>query len=159
MYKCPGVVACERCPSADYFPFIYLNLTYLSSWKRLKYDFLMGLFLISGFKKQNSILGSLIRLYSVSPSEVVAVLLEFPMKVFDSLDDSIEVVNCSGDPQPETNSSDSKPCLCTVDDWKAIITRLAHKEPALLLTMLEQVLEMIETREAMRFEIGNHLHF
>ncbi|XXG44942.1 hypothetical protein AAC387_Pa02g0163 [Persea americana] len=106
-----------------------------------------------GLKKQSSLLGSLIRLYSVFPSEVVAVLLEFPMKAFDSLD-RVEVVKCSGDSQAEINPSDSKSFQCTVDDWKAIITKLASEEPALLLTILEQVLVMIESREAMRFEMG-----
>lgn len=117
----------------------------------------MRLFLKSGLKKQSSLLGSLIRLYSVFPSEVVAVLLEFPMKAFDSLD-RVEVVKCSVDSQAEINPSDSKSFQCTVDDWKAIITKLGSEEPALLLTILEQVLVMIETREAMRFEMGNHLH-
>lgn len=111
-----------------------------------------------GFKNQNSILGSLIRLYSVFPSNVVAVLLgEFLLKSPDSSDD-IEVGNCSVDSQVDTNSSlsDSKTQPCTINDWKAIITILSSKEPALLLTMLEEVLVMIETRETTRFEIGEH---
>ncbi|XP_058078404.1 uncharacterized protein LOC131226738 [Magnolia sinica] len=108
-----------------------------------------------GFKKPSTILGSLIRLYSTFPLKVVAVLLEeFLLKISYSRD-AIEVAECGGNSQVEIIPGDPKSRVGTIGDWKAIITRLSSKEPALLLTMVEEVLGMIEARENMKFETGD----
>ncbi|XP_077241571.1 las1-like family protein [Tasmannia lanceolata] len=111
-----------------------------------------------GFKKQiTKIARNLLRLYHVSPSEVVTVLLEeFLQKVPDS-SDAIKVLEGSDSSQLDAVPGDSKTLVGTVDEWKAIIIRLSGKEPALLLTMIEAVLKMIETREAMKLEMGDCL--
>ncbi|XP_043722943.1 uncharacterized protein LOC122670057 [Telopea speciosissima] len=100
-----------------------------------------------GPKRQISkILQNLVQLYSLFPSEVVSVLLEFLLKVSDSSHHLLA----------DYFSANSKILTGTIDDWKYVIMRLSSKEPELLLTILKAVLEIIKTQEAMKSEIGHH---
>lgn len=92
-------------------------------------------------------LKNLVRLYSSFSSEVLSVLLEFLLKALDS-SNLVEL---------------PKDCLvgegvCTLlDDWKLVITKFSKKEPEVLLMLLKAVLNMIDTHEAMKYEMGTHL--
>ncbi|KAF8403661.1 hypothetical protein HHK36_011765 [Tetracentron sinense] len=106
-----------------------------------------------GYKKQVSrTLRNLVQLYSSFPSEVVSVLLELLLKACDS-SISNEVESCNNS-QVDPSPGNSGTITVSSDDWKLVIMRLSSKVPELLLTMLQAVLEMIKTREAMKSEIG-----
>ncbi|KAJ4978407.1 hypothetical protein NE237_009187 [Protea cynaroides] len=108
-----------------------------------------------GPKRQiTKILRNIVQLYSLYPSEVVSVLLEFVLKASDS--SAGNVVESSDNLQADDSFGNSKILTCTIDDWKYVIMRLSSKEPELLLTILKAVLEMIETQETMESEIGHH---
>ncbi|XP_043722203.1 uncharacterized protein LOC122669497 [Telopea speciosissima] len=99
------------------------------------------------------IIRNLVHLYSLFPSEVVSVLLEFLLKASDfSAGNRVE----SSDNLLADYSGNSKILTGTIDDWKYLIMRLSSKEPELLLTIFKSVLEMIETRVAMKTEIGHY---
>ncbi|XP_059652330.1 uncharacterized protein LOC132299615 isoform X2 [Cornus florida] len=97
-------------------------------------------------KKITKPLNALVRFYSTYPSEVISVLSEFLLKASD-FSYLVEL--------PENQVSNGAEHLhCVFDDWKSLITKLSNKEPELLLTLLKAVLEMIETREAIKYESG-----
>ncbi|KAK1431454.1 hypothetical protein QVD17_07913 [Tagetes erecta] len=80
------------------------------------------------FKKQiNKALKNVHKLYSSHPSEVVSILLEFLLKAHESAD--------------MTNS-------VQLDDWKPLIMKLSNKEPDMLLSLLKEVVHMLETARA-----------
>ena len=80
------------------------------------------------------------KLYSSSPSEVVSILLEFLLKALESAD----VVQL-----PDTR----------LDDWKPLVMKLSNKEPEMLLSLLKVVLQMLETRQALKDDSGNYIYF
>ncbi|KAF9675642.1 hypothetical protein SADUNF_Sadunf09G0053400 [Salix dunnii] len=92
-------------------------------------------------------LKNLVRLYSSFSSEVLSVLLELVLKALD-YSNLVEL---------------PKDCLvgegmCTLlDDWKLVITKFSKKEPEVLLMLLKAVLNMIDTHEAMKYEMGTHI--
>ncbi|KAJ6409271.1 hypothetical protein OIU84_008880 [Salix udensis] len=48
--------------------------------------------------------------------------------------------------------------MCTLlDDWKLVLTKFSKKEPEVLLMLLKAVLNMIDTHEAMKYEMGTHI--
>ncbi|KAI3733186.1 hypothetical protein L1987_64406 [Smallanthus sonchifolius] len=87
-------------------------------------------------KHINKALKNVLKLYSSFPLEVVSILLEFLLKVQESAD----VANSS-----------------QLDDWKPLIMKLSNKELDMLLTLLGEVVHMIETREALKHESGEEL--
>ncbi|RZR95189.1 hypothetical protein BHM03_00024027 [Ensete ventricosum] len=78
------------------------------------------------------------RLYSSYPSEVVSVLLEFFQLQSPGISESIDIEQ-SDDSNVGVSGSTS-----SMDELKSIITKLSSKRPRLLLSMLKNVLEMIE---------------
>lgn len=57
----------------------------------------------------------------------------------------------------EENADDASIGLTTENvlaDWKPVILKLCNKEPELLLNLLKEVLDMIETQEDMKHEKG-----
>lgn len=109
--------------------------------------FAEAVFLSSGFKKNiTKTLKNLVRLYSSFSSEVESVLLELLLKALDSSSLGELPKDC---PVGEDMGS-------LLDDWKLVITKFSKKEPELLLMLLEEVLNMIDTQEAMKYETGNH---
>ncbi|KAF8395719.1 hypothetical protein HHK36_019669 [Tetracentron sinense] len=109
-----------------------------------------------GYKKHISrTLRNLVQLYSSFPSEVISVLLELLLKACDS---SVSTkVESSDNSLVDPSLRNSKTLTGTIDDWKLVIMRLSSKVPEVQLTMMKEILEMIETREAMKSEIGHHL--
>ncbi|XP_068487396.1 uncharacterized protein [Phaseolus vulgaris] len=91
-----------------------------------------------GSKKQiTKILKCVLRLYSSFSSEIVSVLLEYLLKALSSS-------------ELEENANDASIGLTTENvlaDWKLVILKLCNKEPELVLNLLKEVLDMIETRE------------
>ncbi|XP_034686664.1 uncharacterized protein LOC117915210 [Vitis riparia] len=101
-------------------------------------------------KKQiTRILKNLVLLYSSYSSEVVSVLLDLLLKTSDSLH-LAELLKNSQIGQRTDNMQ------TVFDDWKLLLTKFSNKEPELPLTLLKAVLDMIQTREAMKIEIGGH---
>lgn len=101
-------------------------------------------------KKQiTRILKNLVLLYSSYSSEVVSVLLDLLLKTSDSLH-LAELLKNSQIGQRTDNMQ------TVFDDWKLLLTKFSNKEPELPLTLLKAVLDMIETQEAMKIEIGGH---
>ncbi|WOL10935.1 hypothetical protein Cni_G19695 [Canna indica] len=76
------------------------------------------------------------RLYSSYPSEVVSVLLELFQLQIHGLSESIDSNSYVGSPE-STNSA---------NDLKIIVDKLSSRRPRLLLSLLRNVLEMIEIR-------------
>ncbi|KAI3746483.1 hypothetical protein L6452_08917 [Arctium lappa] len=104
----------------------------------------------SGSKKHiNKALKNLLKLYSSFPSEVVSILLEFLLKALESAD-VLELPDSS-------RVSNSGAHNTRLDDWKALVMKLSNKEPEMLLSLLKVVLQMIETREALKNDAGEHL--
>ncbi|RDY08642.1 Ribosomal biogenesis protein LAS1L [Mucuna pruriens] len=99
-----------------------------------------------GSKKQiMKILKYILRLYSSFSSEIVSVLLEYLLKALRSS-------------ELEENADDASIGLTiqnALADWKLVIHKLCNKEPELLLNLLKEVLDMIETREDMKYEEDN----
>ncbi|XP_020207415.1 pre-rRNA-processing protein las1 isoform X4 [Cajanus cajan] len=97
-------------------------------------------------KKQISkILKYVLRLYSSFSSEIVSVLLEYLLKALSSS-------------ELEGNADDASNGLTTQNvlaDWKLILLKLCNKEPEILLNLLKEVLDMIETRENMKYAEDN----
>ncbi|KAI3820130.1 hypothetical protein L1987_13988 [Smallanthus sonchifolius] len=87
-------------------------------------------------KHINKALKNVLKLYSSFPLEVVSILLEFLLKAQESAD----VANSS-----------------QLDDWKPLIIKWSKKEPDMLLSLLGEVVHMIETREALKNESGEEL--
>ena len=57
----------------------------------------------------------------------------------------------------EENANDASIGLTTENvlaDWKLVILKLCNKEPELVLNLLKEVLDMIETREGMKHKEG-----
>ncbi|KAK9929468.1 hypothetical protein M0R45_026569 [Rubus argutus] len=93
-----------------------------------------------GYKKDvTKILKSLVGLYSSFASEVVSVLLELLLSTKSSSDSSNLPVNTQKGPILHTS----------LNEWKLVITKFSNKKPELLLALLNAVLDMIETQEAM----------
>ncbi|GMI63881.1 hypothetical protein like AT5G12220 [Hibiscus trionum] len=100
-----------------------------------------------GARKQISkTLKSLVSLYSTSSSEVVSVLLEFLLKALDS--------SSSMDLSKDTEDGADKHAAW--DDWQLVITKFSKKEPELLLSLLQRILDMIGTKEASKHETEGH---
>ncbi|XP_061372567.1 uncharacterized protein LOC133315037 isoform X2 [Gastrolobium bilobum] len=99
-----------------------------------------------GSKKQiTKILKSVLRLYSSYSSEIVSVLLEYLLKALSSL-------------ELEENADDAYVGITmqnALADWKNVILKLWNKEPELLLNLLKEVLDMIESQEDMKCEEDN----
>ncbi|CAJ1974874.1 unnamed protein product [Sphenostylis stenocarpa] len=77
--------------------------------------------------------------------EIVSVLLEYLLKALSSS-------------ELEENADDASIGLTTKNvlaDWKLILLKLCNKEPELLLNLLKEVLDMIESREDMKREEDN----
>nr|XP_048324322.1 uncharacterized protein LOC107410631 isoform X4 [Ziziphus jujuba var. spinosa] len=97
-----------------------------------------------GSKKQLSkILKNLVGLYASYSSEVVLVLLDLLLKALKSSDLLELPVDAQVFPNTDT----------LLNEWKLVITKLSNKEPELLLTLLKAVLDMIETHDAMKYEM------
>ncbi|XP_054794933.1 pre-rRNA-processing protein las1-like isoform X2 [Prosopis cineraria] len=92
-------------------------------------------------KQVSKISKSLVQLYSSYSSEIVGVLLEYLLEALSSseLVEHTEQVSC-----PTIN--------IILPDWKVVILRFCDKEPELLLNLFKEVLIMIETQEAMKYE-------
>lgn len=71
-------------------------------------------------------------------------LLEFLLKALDS-SKSTDLQNKAG--------QDFRVFL---DEWKPVIMELSNREPELLLTLLKEVLDMIQNNERRRHETGNY---
>lgn len=100
-------------------------------------------FYVSGSKKQLAkSLKNTLRLYSSFSSEVVYVLLEYMVNALDS----------SNFEHLEDSETDNKQTI--FDDWKSVVLKLSRKEPEFLLTLVQAVLEKIESHEAVDCEIG-----
>ncbi|KAH7542173.1 hypothetical protein FEM48_Zijuj02G0045100 [Ziziphus jujuba var. spinosa] len=98
----------------------------------------------AGSKKQLSkILKNLVGLYASYSSEVVLVLLDLLLKALKSSDLLELPVDAQVFPNTDT----------LLNEWKLVITKLSNKEPELLLTLLKAVLDMIETHDAMKYEM------
>ncbi|KAK7372737.1 hypothetical protein VNO80_06124 [Phaseolus coccineus] len=99
-----------------------------------------------GSKKQiTKILKYVLWLYSSFSSEIVSVLLEYLLKALSSS-------------ELEENADDASIGLSTENvlaDWKLVILKLCNKEPELVLNLLKEVLDMIETQEDMKHEEDN----
>ncbi|XP_021280844.1 uncharacterized protein LOC110414095 isoform X2 [Herrania umbratica] len=96
-----------------------------------------------GLKKQIAkILKSLVSFYSTSSSEVVSVLLEFLLKAVDS--------SSFLDLAKDSKAGQDK--HASWDDWELVITKFSKKEPDLLLALLQRVLDMIGTKEALKYQ-------
>ncbi|XP_027940287.1 uncharacterized protein LOC114194332 isoform X1 [Vigna unguiculata] len=96
-----------------------------------------------GSKKQiKKILKYVIQLYSSFSSEIVSVLLEYLLKALSSseLEENADDVSIG----PTTEK--------VLADWKLVILKLCNKEPELLLNLLKEVLDMIETQEDIKHE-------
>lgn len=104
----------------------------------------MDVLYFSGYKKDvTKILKSLVGLYSSFSSEVVSVLLELLLSTKSSSDSLDLPVNTQKGPSRHTS----------LNEWKLVVTKFSNKKPELLLALLNAVLDMIETQEAM---MGNH---
>ncbi|XP_060667994.1 pre-rRNA-processing protein las1 isoform X5 [Ziziphus jujuba] len=107
----------------------------------------------AGSKKQLSkILKNLVGLYASYSSDVVLVLLDLLLKALKSSDLLEPPVDAQVFPNIDT----------LLNEWKLVITKLSNKEPELLLTLLTAVLDMIETHDAMKYEMdyrpeGRHI--
>ncbi|KAL3035633.1 hypothetical protein AAZX31_02G262200 [Glycine max] len=97
-------------------------------------------------KKQiTKILKYVLQLYSSFSSEIVSVLLEYLLKALSSS-------------ELEENADGASIGLTTQNvlaDWKLIILKLCNKEPELLLNLLKEILDMIETQEDMKYKEDN----
>ncbi|THU56488.1 hypothetical protein C4D60_Mb11t17770 [Musa balbisiana] len=89
-------------------------------------------------KQISKIVRIIARLYSSYPSEVVSVLLELFQLEIPGFSESIDLEH-SDDSSVGVSGSTS-----SMDELKSIITKLSSKRPRLLLSMLKNVLEMIE---------------
>ncbi|KAF1889243.1 hypothetical protein Lal_00024565 [Lupinus albus] len=99
-----------------------------------------------GSKKQiTKILKSVIRLYSTFSPEIVSVLLEYLLKAMSSAEFK--------------ENADAASVGLTIQsvlaDWKPVILKLWDKEPELLVNLLKEVLDMIDTREDMKCDGDN----
>lgn len=83
-------------------------------------------------KHINKALKNVVKLYASFPSEVVSILLEFLLKALESAD-------------------------VALDDWKPLIMKLSNKVPEMLLSLLKANLQLIETRDALEHESGEHI--
>ena len=101
--------------------------------------------ILSGSKKQiTKILKYVLRLYSSFSKEIVSVLLEYLLKALSSS-------------ELEENADDASIGLTTQNvlaDWMLVILKLCNKEPELLLNLLKEVLDMIESQEDMKYKEG-----
>ncbi|KAG2390992.1 uncharacterized protein HKW66_Vig0132470 [Vigna angularis] len=96
-----------------------------------------------GSKKQiKKILKYILQLYSSFSSEIVSVLLEYLFKALSSSELEEKADDVSIGPTTEK----------VLADWKLVILKLCTKEPELLLNLLKEVLDMIETREGIKHE-------
>ncbi|KAH1092957.1 hypothetical protein GYH30_038936 [Glycine max] len=97
-------------------------------------------------KKQiTKILKYVLRLYSSFSKEIVSVLLEYLLKALSSS-------------ELEENADDASIGLTTQNvlaDWMLVILKLCNKEPELLLNLLKEVLDMIESQEDMKYKEDN----
>ncbi|KAK6251530.1 hypothetical protein QUC31_009163 [Theobroma cacao] len=101
-----------------------------------------------GLKKQIAkTLKSLVSLYSTSSSEVVSVLLEFLLKALDS----------SSFLDLAKDSKAGRDKHASWDDWELVITKFSKREPDFLLALLQRVLDMIGTNEALKYQTEGHL--
>jgi len=100
--------------------------------------------ILSGSKKQiTKILKYVLRLYSSFSKEIVSVLLEYLLKALSSS-------------ELEENADDASIGLTTQNvlaDWMLVILKLCNK-PELLLNLLKEVLDMIESQEDMKYKEG-----
>ncbi|KMT14618.1 hypothetical protein BVRB_4g073870 isoform A [Beta vulgaris subsp. vulgaris] len=96
-------------------------------------------------------LKNLVRLYSFFSSDVVYVLLEFLLDASNSTDlmDSPDKV------QINLSLNDTQALF---DEWKPVIRKVSKKEPELLLSLLNAVLDMIESRKITKDDFGSE-HF
>ncbi|XP_010673778.2 uncharacterized protein LOC104890105 isoform X2 [Beta vulgaris subsp. vulgaris] len=96
-------------------------------------------------------LKNLVRLYSFFSSDVVYVLLEFLLDASNSTDlmDSPDKV------QIKLSLNDTQALF---DEWKPVIRKVSKKEPELLLSLLNAVLDMIESRKITKDDFGSE-HF
>ncbi|KAG4962033.1 hypothetical protein JHK82_038721 [Glycine max] len=98
-----------------------------------------------GSKKQiTKILKYVLRLYSSFSKEIVSVLLEYLLKALSSS-------------ELEENADDASIGLTTQNvlaDWMLVILKLCNK-PELLLNLLKEVLDMIESQEDMKYKEDN----
>ncbi|KAJ1432087.1 Las1-like [Sesbania bispinosa] len=96
---------------------------------------------LGGSKKQiTKILKAVLQLYSSFSSEIVSVLLEYLLKALSSSD-----FNKNAD-----DASVSLTMENVLVDWKLVLLKLCNKEPELLLSLLTEVLDMIEIPEDMK---------
>lgn len=101
--------------------------------------------LFSGSKKQVSkVFKSLVQLYSSYSSEIVDLLLEHLLKMLRS-SGLVEHL------KPAFLGPTIKNIL---GEWRTIIIRFWDKEPELILNLLKELLIMIETQEAVKYEEG-----
>lgn len=101
-------------------------------------------------KQISKIVRIIARLYSSYPSEVVSVLLELFQLEIPGFSESIDLEH-SDDSSVGVSGSTS-----SMDELKSIITKLSSKRPRLLLSMLKNVLEMIEV-SFVKIQKGKHL--
>lgn len=93
--------------------------------------------MLSGSKKQiTKILKSVLQLYSSFSSEIVSVLLEYLLKALSS-----------SEVKKNADASGGLTIEKVLADWKLVMLKLSNKEPELLLNLLKEVLDMIETQE------------
>ncbi|XP_028803961.1 uncharacterized protein LOC114759030 [Neltuma alba] len=93
-------------------------------------------------KQVSKILKSLVQLYSSYSSEIVDALLEYLLKALSSS----ELV------EHATHASLGPTINIILANWKVVIRKFWDKEPELLVNLLKEVLIMIETQEAMKYE-------
>lgn len=93
--------------------------------------------MLSGSKKQiTKILKSVLQLYSSFSTEIVSVLLEYLLKALSS-----------SEVKKNADASGGLTIEKVLADWKLVMLKLSNKEPELLLNLLKEVLDMIETQE------------
>ncbi|CAO2837401.1 unnamed protein product [Amaranthus hypochondriacus] len=103
---------------------------------------------VGSSKQITRTLKHLVQLYSFFPSDVVSMLLEFLLDASNST----ETVDS---PKKFQINITLDVAHAVFDEWKPVIIKVCKKEPELLLTLLKAVLDMIESRKAIRDNFGS----
>lgn len=88
-------------------------------------------------------MSSLVELYPSFSAEISSVLLEFLLKALDS--------------SKSAELQSGQDIRVFLDVWKPVVMEFSNREPELLLTLLKQVLDMIQNNERRRYETGKLL--
>ncbi|KAK9121206.1 hypothetical protein Syun_018823 [Stephania yunnanensis] len=90
-------------------------------------------------KHINNSLKAIIRLYSSFPTDTTAVILDFLLKVVDSSDEN--VMEYSNESEMESGSFSGSSGI-----WRLIVSKISCREPELLLSLLNSILERLKAQ-------------